>query len=130
MVVVVVVGIIRVDTRATTLVGEPGSEVLGLGVEVEGSGLGQPLGDCWATCLVTETRDTGDTIEDGEEEDTTEAGEAGAEAIIEAGVEEEPQLDFLGDPRPPVEPGRLRDLVGRGGDRLELCQVFVVIFLY
>ena len=116
-------GIIRVDTRATTLVGELGSEALGLVVVVGASGLEQPLGDCWVTCSVTETPDTGDTTEDGEAgaEDITEDGEAGAEVIIEAGVEVEPQLDFRGEPRPPVGPGQLLDLEGRGGDRLDLC---------
>ena len=48
----------------------------------------------------------------------------GAEVIIEAGVVVEHQLDFRVDPRPLVEPGQLRDLVGPGGDRLVFCEVY------
>merc|ERR1712183_483970 len=78
------------------------------------------------TCSATGTPATVATTEAGEagEEDITEAGEAGAEVIIEAGVEVEPQRDFRGDPRPLVEPGQLRDLVGLGGDSLDFCKVY------
>ena len=114
------VGTSEVDIMATTLAGELDREALGLVEVVGGSGLGQPREDCWATCSVTGTRDMGVTTEAGEE-DTTEAGEDGAEVIIEAGVVVEHQLDFRVDPRPRVEPGQLRDLVGPGGDRLDFC---------
>merc|ERR1711874_229012 len=90
------------------------------------------MGDCWATCSVTGTRGTGATTEAGAE-DTTEAGVAGAEDITEAGVVVEHQLDFRVDPRPPAEPGQLRDLVGLEGDRLEFCEVYccdISLFIY
>ena len=106
------VGTSKVDITATTLVGEPDREARGLAEVVGGSGLGLPREDCWATCSVTGTRDMGVT---------TEAGVDGAEVIIEAGVVVEHQLDFRVDPRPLVDPGQLRDLVGPGGDRLDFC---------
>ena len=105
-------------------------------MEVAGSGLEQPRGDSWATCLVTEAPATGVTTEDGEAgvEDITEAGEDGAEVTIEAGeVEVEHQLDFLEDPRPLVEPGQPRDLEERGEDSLDFCKVHrcdISVFIY
>ena len=94
----------------------PDREALGL-VGAAASGLGQPRGDCWATCSATGARGMEATTEAGV--DTTEDGGAGEEVTTEAMEEDTPLGLDLEEVllRHPVAPEQLQALVEQEEDK-------------